>query len=130
MGVSFEGLDDFRSAFQRIRDHGEEVIGTAVRRHMEEDVLPETEKHVPVMTGRLKSTGRVEQGGSPTEWVVWYGDSAVNNDSLVDYAAAVHEREARHVPPTGTNFVEDPLKESVERLAERAARALEDLAGS
>lgn len=130
MGISLDGLDEFRASFQRIRDRGEEAIGTAVRRHMEEDVLPKTQEHVPVMTGRLKATGRVEQGDSPTEWVVWYGDSASNNDALVDYAAAVHEREAKHVPPTGTKFVEDPLKESVQRLVNRAAQALEDLAGS
>lgn len=128
MGLNLDGLDEFRAAFQRIMDHGEEVIGTAVRRHMEEDVLPATQEHVPVMTGRLKATGRVEQGNTPTEWKVWYGDSATDNDALVDYAAAVHEREAKHVPPTGVKFVEDPLNESVERLAQRAAKDLEDLA--
>lgn len=128
MGLSFEGLEEFRAAFSRLRDRGPEVVGTAVRRHMEEDVLPATQERVPVLTGRLKATGRVEAGAQPHEWVVWYGDSATNNDAAVDYAAAVHEREARHVPPTEMKFVEGPLKESVERLADRAARALDDLA--
>ena len=128
MGLQMDGLDEFREAFARLRDRGPEVIGTAVRRHMEEDVLPAAQERVPVLTGRLKATGRVEAGQEPHEWVVWFGDSATENDALVDYAAAVHERDARHAPPTGVKFVEDPLKESVERLAHRAAHALDDLA--
>lgn len=129
MGLDLNGLKEFRDAFQKLRDRGPEVIGTAVRRHMEEDVLPATQSRVPVMSGRLKATGRVEPGQAPHEYVIWYGDSATNNDALVDYAAAVHERSARHAPPTGTGFVKEPLEESVQRLADRAAKALEDLAG-
>ena len=128
MGLSMDGLDEFKAAFERLRERGPEVIGTAVRTHMEEEVLPATQERVPVMSGRLKATGRVERGQEPHEYVVWYGDSATNNDALVDYAAAVHEREARHAPPTGVDYVKVPLEESVGRLADRAARALEDLA--
>lgn len=128
MGLKMDGLGEFRAAFERIRDRGEEKLSEVVRDHMEHDVFPETQKRVPVMLGRLKGTGRVEPGTEPHEYSVWYGDSAVDNDSMVDYAAAVHEREARHAPPTGTKFVEEPLKESVPRLAEKAAKAMEDLA--
>lgn len=127
MGLKLDGLDEFRAAFERLRDRGRETLDNTLRDHMEHDVLPETQKRVPVMTGRLKGTGRVEKG-TGGEYTVWYGDSAVNNDTLVDYAAAVHERDARHEPPTGTKFVEEPLKESVPRLADKAAQALEDLA--
>jgi len=128
MGLELNGLEEFKAAFERLRDRGPEVIGTAVRAHMEQEVLPATQERVPVMLGRLKATGRVEPGSVPHEYVVWYGDSATNNDALVDYAAAVHEREARHEPPTGTGYVKEPLEESVPKLADRAARALEDLA--
>ena len=128
MGFEMNGLDELRDAFQRLRDRGEEVLDNALRDHMEHDVLPATQERVPVMTGRLKATGRVEKATEPNTYQVWYGDSSTNDDSLVDYAAAVHEREARHAPPTGTKFVEEPLNESKERLAQKAADALENLA--
>lgn len=128
MGLEFKGLEEFRESFVRLRDRAGEVTDQVVRDHMEHDVFPETQSHVPVMTGRLKETGRVERGDAPHEFSVWYGDSAVNNDSMVDYAAAVHERDARHAPPTGTKFVQEPLEASAPRLADKAAKAYEDLA--
>lgn len=128
--MHFDGLEEFRQAFVRLRRSGERIesdrVNQAVREHMERDVFPQTQILVPVQYGRLKATGRVEPGIRPDEWSVWYGDSATENDALVDYAAAVHEREARHAPPTIMHFVERPLKDSVQRLMERIARALED----
>jgi hypothetical protein len=129
MGLRFEGLEEFRAAFQRVKDRGSETIDGSVRKHMEEDVLPETKRRVPKKTFALADTGHVEPGEKVGSHKVVYGDSSVNNDSMVDYAAAVHEiTKARHAPPTGAKFVEEPLKESVERLAERTAKALDDLA--
>lgn len=128
MGIKMEGLDEFRAAFERLRDKSDETASRVVQDHMEHDVFPETQTRVPVMTGRLKGTGRVVRGEEKNSSTVVYGDSPVNNDLLVDYAAAVHEREARHASPTGTKFVQEPLEESVERLAEKAARAFEDVA--
>jgi hypothetical protein len=96
---------------------------------MERDLFPETQKRVPKKSGRLEETGHVAPGDKKGSYKVVYGDSSTNNDSMVDYAAAVHEIEkAKHAPPTGAKFVEEPLKEGVERLAERTARALDDLA--
>lgn len=129
MGLKFDGLEEFRSAFQRLRDRGAETVDGEVKAHMEEDVFPETQRRVPRKTGSLAATGHVEAGEKQGSHKIVYGNSSVNNDSEVDYAAAVHEIEkARHAPPTGTKFVEEPLKESVERLAERTAKALDDLA--
>lgn len=128
MGLKFDGLEEFRESFERLRDRAGDVTDQTLQDHMEHDVFPETQNRVPVMTGRLKETGRVESGTEPHTVSVWYGDSAVNNDRLVDYAAAVHERDARHAPPTGTKFVQEPLEESVPRLADKAAKAYEDLA--
>lgn len=129
MGIKFEGLDEFRAAFERLRERSDEAASRVVQDHMEHDVFPETQARVPVMTGRLKETGRVVRGDEKNSFSVMYGDSPVNDDTLVDYAAAVHEREARHAPPTGTKFVQEPLEKSVDRLAEKAAKAFEDLAG-
>lgn len=128
MGIKMEGLDEFRAAFERLRGKSGEAASRVVQDHMEHDVFPQTQVRVPVMTGRLKDTGRVVQGDQPHSASVVYGDSPVNNDLLVDYAAAVHERDARHASPTGTKFVQEPLEGSVERLAEKAAKAFEDVA--
>lgn len=129
MGLKFRGLEEFRDAFTRLRDESEGKLSDTVRQHMESDVFPRTQERVPVASGRLKETGRVERGDKPTEHVIWYGDSAVENDTAVDYAAAVHEiEEHRHEPPTSTKYVEEPLRESVPRLQKRAAQALEDVA--
>lgn len=129
MGLSMDGLEEFRAAFQRLRDRSRSELDSTVKRHMEDDVLPKTQEKVPVATGRLKETGRVEQGSSSGAHAVWYGDSAVNNDTMVDYAAAVHEiTQHRHDPPTQAKFVEEPLKESVPRLQQKAGEALERVA--
>lgn len=128
MGLRFGGLEEFRNAFQRLRDRGAEVIDGSVRDHVQQDLFPKTQREVPKKTGALAATGLVEKLG-PGRWRVLYGNSSVNNDSLVDYAAAVHEIEhARHAPPTGAKFVEEPLREGAQRLAERTAKALDDLA--
>lgn len=129
MGLSLNGLEEFRAAFERLRDRSRQELDSTVKRHMEDDVLPKTQEKVPIATGALKGTGRVEPGSKNGSYAVWYGDSAVNNDSMVDYAAAVHEIEhARHDPPTQAKFVQEPLEESVPRLVKSAGDALERLA--
>lgn len=128
MGLKFDGLEEFRASFERLRTRSGEVADQVVRDHMEHEVFPETQVRVPVMVGRLKATGRVERGDVPHEYAVWYGDSAENNDRLVDYAAAVHNRDATHAPPTGIDFVRIPLEGSADRLAQKSADVLEKLA--
>lgn len=129
MGFKFEGLEEFKSAFQRIRDRGPETIDASVRSYVEEDLFPRTQEMVPKKSGELAATGSVEHGGKQGSWKVVYGNSSVEDDSAVDYAAAVHEETRnRHAPPTGAKYVEVPLREGVGRLAERVAKDLEDLA--
>lgn len=128
MGLSLD-MEEFRGAFQRLRDGAGDACSRAVREHMETDVLPATQRRVPVLTGALLGTARVEPGRTSHETSIWYGDSATEDDAAVDYAAAVHEiLDKRHNPPTSAKFVEEPLKESVPRLVERAGKALEDTA--
>jgi hypothetical protein len=130
MGLKFNGLEEFRNSFQRLRDRGSETVDEAVKTYVVEDLYPETATRVPKKTGALLGTAVVSPGEKQGSWKLTYGNSATENDSAVDYAAAVHEIEtARHAAPTGAKFVEEPLKEGVQRLAERTAQALEDLAG-
>jgi hypothetical protein len=128
VGLKVEGLKEFRDAFARLRDEGEKTLEGSVRDHMEQDVYPETQTRVPVATGALRGTGRVVPGSKSGSTAVKYGNSPVNDDSLVDYAAAVHEiEEHHHDAPTQAKFVEEPLKESIPKLKERAGKDLEEL---
>lgn len=128
MGLSFRGLDEFRAAFERIADKAPETASDVSRRHLQETVYPLSQTLVPKLSGDLAGTGRIEEGPRPGSWSLRYGDSKVSNPAEVDYAAAVHERDATHLPPTQYKYVEKPLKETVEQFKTRAAKAFKDLA--
>lgn len=96
---------------------------------MREVVFPESQVQVPKATGALEGTGEVRPGHKPGSWAVHYGNSPVNNRSMVDYAAAVHEIEDhKHMPPTKVKFVEDPLKHNLEDLKKRAGKKFDEAA--
>lgn len=129
MGLKFEGLDEFRKAFERIRHDGKDTLSKAVYEHMRDRVYPEAQIKVPVLTGALKGTGRIMRGDKPGSWQIRYGDSPVEDDSAVDYAAAVHQiLTHHHAAPTQAKFLEEPLKDSVESLKVHAAKKLDELA--
>lgn len=129
MGLKFEGLREFREAFERLREQAPEKLSEASREHLQEVVFPQSQTLVPELTGALKETGRVVPGAKPRSWQIKYGNSPVEDRSLVDYAAAVHEREATHEPPTGYKFLSRPLNGNNDLFKERAAKKLDDLAG-
>jgi hypothetical protein len=129
MGLSTEGLDEFRAAFSRLRDKGPQRLSEATREYVEETLFPKTQEVVPKATGDLQGTGEVREGARVGGWAVHYGNSPVNNRSMVDYAAAVHEiPEHKHAPPTIAAFVKTPMEEFKDRHKEIAAQALDDLA--
>jgi hypothetical protein len=129
MGFRIDGLEDFRSAFQRLRDEGADRMDHELEAHLRETVFPLTQDQVPKNTGELAATGMVERGDGEHEFQIRYGNSAVNDDAMVDYAAAVHEiAEHRHNPPTKIRYVQDPLEESIPALEQRIAGALDDVA--
>lgn len=129
MGLKFEGLDEFKAAFSRLRDSSSEKLAQATRKYVEETLFPRTQEVVPKASGGLQGTGETRQGAKVGGWQVHYGNSPVNDRSMVDYAAAVHEIEDhKHAPPTEAKFVEKPMHELMEQHRELAAKALEDLA--
>ena len=128
MGIKMN-FEEYRGALQRLRDRSRDECSKAVEEHMREVVLPETLIQVPKATGALEGTAEVRPGKRQGGWEVHYGNSPVNDRSMVDYAAAVHEIEShKHMPPTKVKFVEDPLKELLPALKERAGKKLDDLA--
>jgi len=128
MGISLD-VSGFKGAFERLRDKSKEACSKAVEEHMRDVVFPETQVQVPKATGALAGTGELRRGRREGGWAVHYGNSPVEDDLAVDYAAAVHEiLEHHHEPPTKVKFVEEPLRDSVPQLKERAAKKLDELA--
>lgn len=68
-------------------------------------VFSESQLEVPVDTGLLKSTGKIQpiqRNDDGIETAITY---------TTDYALWVHERlEIRHKPPTKAKYLEDPMK--------------------
>lgn len=128
MGLKLD-VSEFKAAFERLRDNGSDTCSKAVYEHMRDVVYPETQVQVPKDTLALQGTGVLRRGKRPGGWEIKYGDSPVEDDFAVDYAAAVHEiAEHHHEPPTKIKYVEDPLRDSVPQLKEHAAKKLDELA--
>lgn len=129
MGLKFEGVREFRGAFERLRQQSRDKLSEACREYLEGTVLPLTKELVPKLSGDLEETARVVPGERIGSWQIRYGNSPIEDKSQVDYAAAVHEIEsAHHDPPTSAKFVSLPLENTKELLAERAAKKLDELA--
>jgi len=118
-----------RQGFMKMRLNAISAAHDAVEDHAKE-VFDETQVRVPRKTNALAETGKVEKNpteGGKVSSTIWYGEEG-EGKGVVDYAAAVHEiLEAKHMPPTGAKFVEQPLVESVERGKEILAHRWEDL---
>lgn len=128
MGIKLN-LKEYRGAFERLKERARETASKAVEEHMRDVVFPETMVQVPKATGALEGTGEVRPGTKPGSWQIHYGNSPINDRSMVDYAAAVHEIEKhKHAPPTKVKFVEDPLKHSLEELKKHAAKKFDETA--
>lgn len=130
MGFEFFGVRELRESLTRLKEGHGDAIDTALEDSMTEVVYPETQVLIPKLTGLMAGTGRVERTeGEEHAFSIWYGDSAVNDKTpgVVDYAAAVHERDATHEPPTQYKYVETVLEESKEIIAQRVADKLEEL---
>lgn len=83
--------------------------------------MAESKRRVPVDTGALHDSGRVE--------VVDDGVRLAYGDAAVDYAIYVHENlEALH-PVGEAKFLERPILEALPYLAERVARRIRRLMG-
>lgn len=123
LNVEVVNLDQVFEALDRVLGPG--VLAAAQKAaHAEADfIFPQTQEQVPVATGRLRDTGRVEEVDNAVGEVtvaIAYGDEEV------DYALAVHEDlEARH-PHGKAKYVEDPVRAELGsgRSAERMGRII------
>jgi hypothetical protein len=118
-----------RQGFMKMRLNAVSAAHDAVEDHIKE-VFDETQVRVPKETGALAGTGHIEKNltlGGKVSSKIWYGEEG-EGKGVIDYAAAVHEiLQAKHIPPTGAKFVEQPLIESIGRGKEITAHRWEDL---
>lgn len=114
--------------FRKFKDDLPNAVKDGVDAHIDR-VFDETQVRVPRETGALAGTGRVEKKptqGTKISASIWYGEPGEGPD-VVDYAAAVHEiLDAKHAPPTGAKFVEQPLIESKEALVTTIAEKIDE----
>ena len=86
-------------------------------------ILEVSQPLVPVDTGALKRSGRVEKGKG-TEAVLVYGGGGFTNprtNRVIDYAGVVHYRKGVKHPVGQDQYVGQPLR--TERLARNKATA-------
>jgi hypothetical protein len=105
LGVKMHGLNQLSRMYARVGTGGQRALTQAV--FMEaNDVLNESKKIVPVDTGNLKGSGRVEPpvvSGSGVSVEVTYGGAAA------PYALYVHEDlNASHAPGKSAKYLEIP----------------------
>lgn len=111
---------DLRGISRRV-----EAAARNTGRTLAQGVFADTQREVPKDTGALAASGRMDEntGGSVFTWNIQYGNSNVDRIGVY-YAAAVHERAARHAAPTKMKFVEDPMVRSTPLWQRSIARAV------
>ena len=86
-----------------------------------EQIMGKSKRLVPVDTGALRASGHVQLPvirGKRVSVVLGYGGAAA------PYAVFVHEKQARHNPPTQWKYLEQPLNEAIPGMAGRLARRM------
>ena len=86
-----------------------------------EQIMGKSKRLVPVDTGALRSSGHVQLPvirGKKVTVVLGYGGAAA------PYAVFVHEKQARHNPPTQWKYLEQPLNEAIPGMAGRLAKRI------
>jgi hypothetical protein len=108
--MEIKGLTGLRKRLESLEDKhargyevGSKLAGLALLRASQE--------LVPVQTGNLRNSGRVQSSGSGFQTITEVGYFGVN------YAVKVHEDlEARHAPGKQAKFLEQPAREMRQQL--------------
>lgn len=122
MPIRITGLQGTLRAVGKAKEKTSKTIAEGLRTAAE-TLLKESQKLVPVDTGALKASGRVEVSGTAmgARAQVVYGGGVVIDISqepdpagttfrTVDYAYVVHERlDVYHRPPTQARFLADAV---------------------
>ncbi len=102
----------------RLQKEAPAAMGRALYREAEDIMARSKEIYVPVKTGALRRSGYVEEPtitSTTATVVLGFGGAAA------PYAVYVHERQARHEPPTQWKYLEVPMNDALGGMAERLA---------
>lgn len=86
-----------------------------------EQIMGKSKRIVPVDKGSLRASGHVQLpqvSGTKVTVTLGYGGAAA------PYAVFVHEKPARHDPPTQWKFLERPMNEAILGMAGRIVKRL------
>jgi len=134
MSVDLYGADDLLEKFARMGRDSTAVIGRLLYFYAN-DVFNRSQYLVPVDTGALRSSGRVEApvlegfavvvsikyGGAAAPYALWVHEVPPPED------ANPGERTAYHLPPTQWKYLEQPLLETLDDFRVEFRRTVERL---
>ena len=117
-----------RALRRELRRRGQEAPKLLARALFQEGerIMAASKRIVPVDKGPLRASGHVQLPvirGRKVTVVLGYGGAAA------PYAVFVHERPARHKPPTQWKYLEKPFFEAMPGMADRIAKGLRRSAG-
>jgi hypothetical protein len=118
VSVQIVGLESVIAALESLGPGIEDAVGAAVQREAEYE-LTLTQEQVPVRTGQLKLSGRVEPADESmiVASVLVYGGPAgsggPNQTVDVDYALVVHEDLETPHRVGKAKYVEDPVRQEM-----------------
>ncbi len=116
--VTFIGADDAARALELAAKRWPAAFNAAIYEEASA-IFAESQRRVPVDTGRLRASGGVsppEEGGLNAVVSIYYG---------TDYALAVHERHG-----TKSGYLLDPFMERFTGMADRVAKRTEEIEAS
>ena len=121
---SLNGIDTIKARIEKAIANAQPEVGSALYQFAE-SIMTESKRRVPLKTGALMNTGKVQKpevSGSKVTVTLGYGDEAVG------YALAVHENMSPTVhwtrPGSGPKFLENPVKERQDELPGIVADAI------
>ena len=122
-GISIKGTKEAKAALRALTKEFPEQTAAAL--YIEgQSVLAKSQRLVPVEFGRLRATGIVappeNRKGKPFV-TVGYG---------TEYAIYVHEKKAKHKPPTQWKYLTTALDDVAKGYIERLAKRIKELVAS
>lgn len=116
--ITFTGLDKLAKLLSVGGQAATRATGRALRSEANA-AFNESQRQVPVATGALRASGEVDGpnylGNSELEVTIGYGGAAG------PYALIVHENLEAHHPVGKAKYLEDPVNEQIDGMAERIA---------
>jgi hypothetical protein len=134
MSIDLYGSEDLLEKFARMGRDSTAVVGRVLYNYAN-DVFNRSQYLVPVDTGALRSSGRVEApvlegfavvvsikyGGAAAPYALWVHEVPPPEE------AASGERTAYHLPPTQWKYLEQPLLDTIEDFKVEFRKTVERL---